>query len=119
MKNDPMLVFSYVIGWALVFAITPPSVKVIKHRFDERNLPAWLCGDRGRRLAFLAGLVTFLSAASLLVCGEINLKWYIFVIGWFMGLVISGFIQKVISPANLIGLGTPFLIVVNVVLWIM
>jgi len=108
----------YVVGWAAVFATTTPCFKVMKKRLDQEVLPVWLQGRKGEQRAFLAGLIAWSSAFSLLGWGALHLKWYLVIGEWVAGVVASGFTQEVVSPANLISIGPPVILSLNIVLWV-
>jgi hypothetical protein len=112
-----MIELIYIFCWALAFATSIPSSRVLKYRLKEVVLPTWMLEQKGRRLAYWASVMVFLSVISLFVWGVFYLKWYLLIVDCFVGLVLSGFIQKVISPASLICLGPLLLLFVNAFLW--
>jgi hypothetical protein len=114
-----MIELVYIFACSLIFAVSTPSNRVMKHHINEDLLPIWLRGRKGERLAYWASVVVLLSAISLLVWGLFYLKWYLLVVDGFVGLVFSGFIQKAISPASLISMGSLCLLLINTILWIL
>ena len=112
-----MMELIYIFCWVLAFATSIPSSRMLKRRLNEDKLPIWMHGKNGRRLAYWASVAVFLSVISLFAWGFLYLKWYLLIVDWFVGLVLSRVIQTVVSPAGLIILGPLLLLFVNVFIW--
>lgn len=103
--------------WAFVFAVSTAAMGVIRHRIDEETLPAWLRGQRGEQVAFVAGCLTVASAISVIVWSSLSLRWYAVILVWFVGCLAHIPIGRQLTPAVLIMTGPLVMVGLNVILW--
>jgi len=110
--------FLYLVNWFLIFVISTRSVEVIKRRVNEGALPDWFRGKRASALAYFGGIVAFGSSISSVIFGIFLLKWYIWPLAIFGGIALAGMSFRNFSPASVVAFWPPFLILVQVVLWL-
>jgi len=113
-----MPMMCYIVGWALVYICTSSAVSVIRERFGQEELRGPVLGKRGRRIALFPGCVALFSALSLLIWAALHATWYHMLLGWAAGLLVSGAVQQLVSPAKLLVWAPTGLACVNVLLWI-
>lgn len=113
------LTLFYTFAWMLIFTITTRSVMVIKGPIDLESMPSWFRGQPGKRLAYYAGVIAIASIISLLILAVLYLKWYAFIMAWFTGFIIASMLLRAFTPTSVICICPPFLLFVNIFLWIL
>ena len=114
------LLLAYCACWTIAFGITTSAQSVRKRRFKDADLPPWLSGTQGDRMALFAGFIAIICTGSICVWAVSYLRWYSALAGWFCGLLASTIVfQRSITRPALIVFGPPLLLFVNACLWLL
>ncbi|HXS67332.1 MAG TPA: hypothetical protein VN761_00720 [Candidatus Polarisedimenticolia bacterium] len=111
-------VFLYVVNWFLIFVLSTRSGEVLKRRLKEDVLPEWFRGRKATALAYLAGVIVMGSSVSSVIFGILFMRWYVWPLALFGGMAITGVTFKNFSAASVVAFWPPFLILVQVILWV-
>lgn len=110
--------FLYFVNWFLIFTLSTRSGEVLKKRLSEDAFPPWFRGRKARALAYLAGYIVMGAVVSSLIFGIMLMKWYVWPAVLIGAMAVVGVTFRNFSPASVIAFWPPFLILVQVLLWV-
>lgn len=83
-----MTTIVYILSWGLVFATSSGAAKVTANRLHGEGLPDWMRRQHGAKEAYLASIVAFLSAISLVFWGALSIRCYFLPLAFCVGLLL-------------------------------
>jgi hypothetical protein len=107
----------HAISWGLAGAVSTASLAVTKRNLEKNLTPVWLNQTSGGAIANFAGPIAVLSILSQSVWAFEHLKWYSWLICFFLGSGCYPMLIKIIDTATMLIAGPPALLLLNIVLW--